>query len=98
MLFRLVSTCFKSLLFLVITHYLYVIESITESKFLELNQVVGAKSSSDGSFYRAKVIEKTDENNCNIMFIDFGFEENVNISDIVLLPIELQQVELNYYI
>lgn len=30
------------------------------------------------------------------MFIDFGFEENVNISDIVLLPIELQQVELNY--
>lgn len=58
----------------------------------ELNQIVGAKSSADGFFYRAKVVEKINEKNYNLVFIDFGFEENVNISDIVPLPIQHQQV------
>lgn len=69
----------------------------SESKPLELNQIVGAKSSTDGCFYRAKIIEKVDEKTYDTEFIDFGFEENVNVSNIVPLPIQLQQVKYYYY-
>lgn len=58
-----------------------------------MNQIVGARSSIDGYFYRAKIIKKTDEKNYDLIFIDFGSEENVNVADIVSLPIQLQQVK-----
>ncbi|VVC36208.1 Hypothetical protein CINCED_3A022077 [Cinara cedri] len=67
--------------------------NFSESKPLELNQIVGAKSCVDGRFYRGRIIEKTDEKNYDIVFIDFGFEECVHITDIVPLTIQLQQVE-----
>lgn len=63
------------------------------SKIPELNQIVGAKCLDDGLFYRAKIVEKVDEKNYNTVFIDFGFEECVNITDIVPLPIQLKQVK-----
>lgn len=66
-----------------------------ESQLPELNQIVGAKSSTDGFFYRTRVIEKIDDKNYNVIFIDFGFEDSVNVSDIVPLPIQLQQVKFN---
>lgn len=76
----------------------YFIENTTESKSPELNEIVGAKSSVDGYFYRAKIVEKTDKNTYETVFIDYGFEESVNIANIVPLPIHLQQVKLSYII
>jgi len=76
----------------------YFIDNTLESKSPELNEIVGAKSSVDGYFYRAKIVEKTDENTYGTIFIDFGFEESVNIANIVPLPIQLQQVSLIYII
>lgn len=75
------------------------IENTSESKSPELNVIVGAKSSVDGYFYRAKIVEKIDEKNYEIIFIDFGFEETVNVTNIVTLPIQLQQVKFSskYY-
>ncbi|XP_060870995.1 uncharacterized protein LOC132945306 isoform X4 [Metopolophium dirhodum] len=67
-------------------------ENTSKSKSPELNEIVGAKSSVDGYFYRAKIVEKTDENTYETIFIDYGFEESVNIANIVPLPIQLQQV------
>lgn len=75
---------------------IFVIGSTTKNKFLELNQIVAAKYLADGCFYRAKVIDKIDDNNYNAIFIDFGFEDNVYIADIILLPIELQQVKFDH--
>lgn len=74
--------------------------NISESKPLELDEIVGAKSSDDGCFYRGRIIEKTDDKNYGVLFIDFGFEACVNITDIVPLPIQLQQVKYywQYYI
>lgn len=66
------------------------------NKSPELNEIVGAKSSADGCFYRAKIVEKTDDKTYETIFIDFGFEESVNVSNIVPLPIQLQQVKLSY--
>jgi len=60
-----------------------------------LNQIVGTRSLVDGHFYRGKIIKKTDENNYDIEFIDFGFDENVNVANIVPLPIHFQQVKFN---
>lgn len=74
--------------------WICVVGNNSESKPPVLNQIVGAKSSADGYFYRAQITEITDEKNYKIVFIDFGFEENVNIADIVELPIQLQQVML----
>ena len=65
------------------------------SKSPELDEIVGAKSSADGCFYRAKIVDKTDEETYEIIFIDFGFEETVNVANIVPLPIQLQQVKLS---
>lgn len=73
----------------------FVVGNTAKNKSLELNQIVGAKSSSNECFYRAKVIEKSDGNNFGVLFIDFGFEEFVNFADIVLLPLQLQQVQFN---
>ncbi|KAL4112570.1 hypothetical protein QTP88_016325 [Uroleucon formosanum] len=67
-------------------------DNTLESKSPELNEIVGAKSSADGYFYRAKIVEKTDENTYGTIFIDFGFEESVNIANIVPLSKQLQQV------
>lgn len=61
-----------------------------------MNQIVSVKYSADGYYYRAKIIKKTDENNYDVVFIDYGLENNVNITDIVPLSIQLQQVKLNY--
>lgn len=55
---------------------------------------MGVKSSADGYFYRAQITEITGDNNYDVVFIDFGFEENVNVTDIVPLSIELQKVNL----
>ncbi|XP_050056969.1 uncharacterized protein LOC114132611 isoform X5 [Aphis gossypii] len=63
-----------------------------ESKSPKLNEIVGAQSSVDGCFYRAKIIDVTDENTYEMNFIDFGFDESVNVANIVPLPIHLQQV------
>lgn len=57
-----------------------------------LNEIVGAKSSADGYFYRARITEIAGENKYDVVFIDFGFEESVNITDIVPLSVQLQQV------
>jgi len=46
----------------------------------------------DGSFYRAKVIKKVNDNSYDVKFIDYGTEENVTLSDIVNLSSELKQV------
>uniref|UniRef100_A0A2H8TG30 Tudor domain-containing protein 1 n=1 Tax=Melanaphis sacchari TaxID=742174 RepID=A0A2H8TG30_9HEMI len=62
------------------------------NKSPELNEIVGAKSSVDGSFYRAKIIHTINEKMYGVIFIDFGFEESVNVANIVPLPIHLQQV------
>ncbi|XP_050420950.1 uncharacterized protein LOC126833572 isoform X2 [Adelges cooleyi] len=64
----------------------------SDSKPPDLLEIVGAKSISDGCFYRAKVTGKINEKNYNIVFVDFGYEECVNVADIVLLPVELQQL------
>jgi len=74
----------------------YFIENTSKNKSPELNEIVGAKSSVDGYFYRAKIVGKTDENTYETVFIDYGFEESVNITDIVPLSIQLQQVNLSY--
>lgn len=71
------------------------IGNTSESKSPELNEIVGAQSSVDGRFYRAKIIEKIDEKTYETIFIDFGFEESVNVANIVPLPIQLQQVKLS---
>ncbi|XP_026816248.1 uncharacterized protein LOC113555865 isoform X3 [Rhopalosiphum maidis] len=65
---------------------------VYKNKSPELNEIVGAKSSVDGCYYRAKIIDKTDEKTYEMIFIDFGFEESVNVANIVALPIHLQQV------
>lgn len=62
-----------------------------------MNQIVGAKSSVDGFFYRARIIEKTDEENYALRFIDFGSDDNVNVADIVPLSLQLQQVNLKVF-
>lgn len=67
----------------------------TKSTSPEPNEIVGVKYSAYGCFYRAKVTEKTDENTYAVLFIDFGFEEIVNITDIVTLPEQLQQVQFS---
>lgn len=67
-----------------------------KNKSPELNEIVGAKSSVDGCYYRAKIIDKTDEKTYEMIFIDFGFEESVNVANIVELPIHLQQVKLSW--
>jgi len=72
------------------------IGNTSERKSPELNEIVGAKSSVDGRFYRAKIVEKTDEKTYETIFIDFGFEESVDVANIVPLPIQLQQVRLSY--
>ncbi|XP_022162071.1 uncharacterized protein LOC111027893 isoform X3 [Myzus persicae] len=69
-----------------------ILGNTSESKSPELNEIVGAQSSVDGRFYRAKIIEKIDEKTYETIFIDFGFEESVNVANIVPLPIQLQQV------
>lgn len=66
--------------------------NISENKPLELNEIVGAKSSVDGCFYRGKIIGNNNEN-YNITFIDFGCDEDVNVANIVPLPVHLQQVK-----
>lgn len=71
---------------------MFITGNSTETKPPELNQIVGAKSSFDELFYRARVVKKIDENNYNTLFIDFGFEESVNVTDIVPLPKQLEQV------
>lgn len=68
------------------------LENNSENKLPVLNEIVGAKSSVDGYFYRARITEIISENNYDVVFIDFGFEESVNITDIVPLSIQLQQV------
>lgn len=68
------------------------LENNSENKRPVLNEIVGVKSSADGNFYRARITEITGENNYDVVFIDFGFEESVNITDIVPLSIQLQQV------
>ncbi|XP_050543343.1 uncharacterized protein LOC126906674 isoform X2 [Daktulosphaira vitifoliae] len=65
----------------------------SDSKPPNLLEIFGAKSVADGCFYRARITSKIDEKNYNIVFIDYGYEECVNLSDIVPLPIELQQVK-----
>lgn len=72
---------------------IYTIGNNSKNKSPVLNEIVGAKSSADGYFYRARISKITDEKNYDLMFIDFGFKENVNITDIVPLPIQLQQVK-----
>lgn len=79
-----------------ILNFFFSIEYTSDSKLLELNQIVSVKYSVDGYFYRARIIKKTDENNYDVVFIDSGWENNVNVTDIVPLPIQLQQVKLNY--
>jgi len=54
--------------------------------------MIGAKSIADGVFYRAKVIKKINDVSYNVQFVDYGIEENVNLSDIVFLSSELKQV------
>lgn len=61
-------------------------------KLPKLNDIIGAKSISDGLFYRAKVIKKISDVSYNVQFIDCGIEENVNLSNIVSLSTELIQV------
>lgn len=57
-----------------------------------MNDIIGAKSIADGLFYRAKVIKKVNDVSYNVQFIDYGIEENVNLSEIVSLSDELKQV------
>jgi len=57
--------------------------------------LIGAKSI-DGSFYRAKVIKKINDNSYDVKFIDYGIEENVSLSDIVNLSSELKQVSNSF--
>jgi len=45
--------------------------------------------------FRAKIIEKIDQNVCHILFIDFGNEEIVHINDIYELSDELKEVSKN---
>jgi len=56
---------------------------------------VGTRSLVDGYFYRGKILEKIDDNNYYVKLIDYGFNENVNVVNIVSLPIHLQQVKFN---
>jgi len=63
---------------------------------LELNEVIGAKYT-DGQYYRAKVVEKIDENNYELVFIDYGFEETVNTANMVSLSLQLKQVNLKHF-
>jgi len=58
----------------------------------KLNEMIGAKSLTDGVFYRAKVIKKINDVSYNVKFVDYGIEENVNLSDIVFLSSELKRV------
>lgn len=46
----------------------------------------------DGVFYRAKIIKKINDISYNVQFIDYGIEENVNLSDIVSLSPKIKQV------
>jgi len=45
--------------------------------------------------FRAKIVEKIDQNFCHILFIDFGNEEIVHINDIYELSDELKVVSKN---
>lgn len=76
-------------------HFNYIVGKSSVSKHPQENQVIGAKSSADGCFYRAMVIQKFDEENYVLSFIDYGFEETVHVADIVYLPIELQEVNFD---
>lgn len=61
-------------------------------KLPKLNDIIGAKSISDGYFYRAKVIKKINEVSYIVQFIDYGNEEIVNLSNIVPLSAEFKEV------
>lgn len=61
-------------------------------KLPKLNEIIGAKSITDGCFYRAKVMKKINEASYDVQFIDYGIEENVSLSKIVPLSAELKQV------
>lgn len=60
-------------------------------KLPKLNDIIGAKSI-NGSFYRAKVVKKINDVSYDVQFIDYGIEENVSLSDIVSLSMELKKV------
>lgn len=60
-------------------------------KLPKLNDLIGAKAI-DGSFYRAKVVKKVNDVSYNVQLIDFGTEENVNLSNIVSLSSEIKKV------
>lgn len=65
-------------------------------KLPKLNDIIGAKSITDGLFYRAQVVKKINDVSYNVQFIDYGIEENVHLSDIVSLSTELKKV--SYFI
>jgi len=60
-------------------------------KLPKLNDLIGAKSI-DGFFYRAKVVKKVNDVSYNVQLIDYGTEENVNLSNIVSLSSEIKKV------
>jgi len=53
---------------------------------LVINEIVGAQSTLDGSFYRGKVLKKINDTTYSIQFIDFGDIDNVSVSNIFEIP------------
>jgi len=53
---------------------------------LVIGEIVGAQSTLDDSFYRAKVLKKIDDITYSLQFIDFGDKDNVPLSKIFEIP------------
>lgn len=65
-------------------------------KLPKLNDIIGAKSITDGIFYRAKLVKKLSDVSYIVHFIDYGIEEKVNLSNIVSLSTKFKEV--SYFI
>lgn len=53
---------------------------------LIIGEIVGAQSTLDHSFYRGRVIKKSDDTFYLIQYIDFGDTDNVPLSNIFKIP------------
>ncbi len=59
-----------------------------------IGMAVAACFSQDKKWYRAEIFELVDQDQVNVIFVDYGNKEKINVNDLKLLLVDFMKYEI----